>query len=45
MSRMIDQILDWTRLRAGPGWIILERASCDLGSIAEEVVSELRARK
>ena len=45
MARMIDQILEWTRLRAGAGWITLERADCDLGSITDEVVTELRARK
>jgi signal transduction histidine kinase len=45
MARMIDQILEWTRLRAGAGWIALERAACDLGSITDEVVTELRARK
>jgi signal transduction histidine kinase len=45
MARMIDQILEWTRLRAGTGWIALERADCDLGSITDEVVTELRARK
>jgi signal transduction histidine kinase len=45
MARMIDQILEWTRLRAGPGWIALERKDCDLGAITDEVVIELRARK
>ena len=45
MARMIDQILEWTRLRAGPGWIALERKDCDLGAITDEVVTELRARK
>jgi signal transduction histidine kinase len=45
MSRMIDQILEWTRMKAGPGWITLERAPCDLGAITDEAVSELRARK
>jgi signal transduction histidine kinase len=45
MSRMIDQILEWTRMRAGAGWIAIERAPCDLRAITEEVVAELRARK
>jgi signal transduction histidine kinase len=45
MARMIDQILEWTRLRAGSGWITLERADCDLGAITDQVLSELRARK
>ena len=45
MSRMIDQILDWTRLRAGAGWVHLTRATCDLGVVTDEVVAELRGRK
>jgi signal transduction histidine kinase len=45
MARMIDQILEWTRLRSGGGWIAVERADADLGSITDEVVAELRARK
>jgi signal transduction histidine kinase len=44
MSRMIDQILEWTRQRAGAGWIQIERADCDLGLITEDVVAELRTR-
>ena len=44
MSRMIDQILEWTRLRAGAGWIHVAPADCDLGAIADEVVGELRTR-
>jgi len=45
MSRMIDQILDWTRVRGAPGHIDITRTDCDLGAIAQEVVAELRARK
>jgi signal transduction histidine kinase len=45
MARMIDQILEWTRMRAGAGWISLERKDCDLGAITDEVITELRARK
>jgi signal transduction histidine kinase len=45
MSRMIDQILEWTRLRAGAGWVHLSRTACDLGVITDEVVAELRGRK
>jgi signal transduction histidine kinase len=45
MSRMIDQILEWTRIRAGSGWIHVERASCDLRVILAEVVAEVSARK
>jgi signal transduction histidine kinase len=45
MARMIDQILEWTRLRAGAGMLTVERAPCDLGSIVEGVVTEVRTRK
>jgi signal transduction histidine kinase len=45
MSRMIDQILEWTRLRAHEGWVHLDRTDCDLGTITDDVVAELRARK
>jgi signal transduction histidine kinase len=45
MSRMIDQILEWTRLRAGAGWVHLMPAVCDLGAVTDEVVAELRGRK
>ncbi|HEX4406245.1 MAG TPA: HAMP domain-containing sensor histidine kinase [Polyangia bacterium] len=45
MSRMIDQILEWTRLRAGAGWVHLTRAACDLGALTDEAVVELRGRK
>lgn len=45
MARMIDQILEWTRLRAGTGVITVEPARCDLSAIVDEVVTELRARK
>jgi signal transduction histidine kinase len=45
MARMIDQILEWTRMRAGSGWVVLERKECDLGTVIDEAVAELRARK
>ncbi|HSZ84362.1 MAG TPA: HAMP domain-containing sensor histidine kinase [Polyangia bacterium] len=45
MSRMIDQILEWTRLRAAAGWVHLSRTACDLGVVTDEVVAELRGRK
>jgi signal transduction histidine kinase len=45
MARMIDQILEWTRLRAGAGLIRLEPMRCDLAAIIDEVVTELRTRK
>jgi signal transduction histidine kinase len=44
MSRMIDQILEWTRLRGGRGGIQLARAACDLRVVVEEAVGEIRAR-
>jgi signal transduction histidine kinase len=44
MSRMIDQILEWTRLRAGRGGIELARAACDLGVVTDDVLAELRER-
>jgi signal transduction histidine kinase len=45
MSRMIDQILEWTRLRAGGPSFAVELADCDLGAITSDVVAELQARK
>jgi signal transduction histidine kinase len=45
MSRMIDQILEWTRLRARTGRIELTCVDCDLGGLTDEVVAEVRARK
>jgi len=45
MSRMIDQILEWTRLRAQEGWVRLDRTECDLRTITDDVVAELRASK
>jgi signal transduction histidine kinase len=44
MTRMIDQILDWTRVRSDAGHVRLVRAECDLLAVAEEVVGELRTR-
>jgi signal transduction histidine kinase len=44
MTRMIDQILDWTRARSQAGHVRVARGPCDLGVVAEEVVGELRAR-
>jgi signal transduction histidine kinase len=44
MSRMIDQILEWTRLRSGHGGIQLARAATDLGAVTDDVVSEIRVR-
>ena len=45
MARMIDQILDWTRVRAQAGRVQIVRAECDLGAIAERAVTELKAHK
>jgi len=44
MSRMIDQILEWSRVRSNTGHPQLRSAACDLGAIAEEVVREHRIR-
>jgi signal transduction histidine kinase len=44
MTRMIDQILDWTRVRSDAGHVRLVRAECDLLAVAEQVVGELRTR-
>lgn len=43
MSRMIDQVLAWARLREG--WIGIARTDGDLGAITEEVVAELRDQR
>ena len=45
MSRMIDQILEWTRFRARTGQIHLTCGDCDLTALTDEVVAEVRARK
>jgi signal transduction histidine kinase len=45
MSRMIDQMLEWARLRASPGGLDLRRTRCDLAALANDVVGALRARK
>jgi two-component system, sensor histidine kinase and response regulator len=45
MSRMIDQILEWSRVRANSGHFQLKSAACDLGAIAEEVVREHQSRQ
>ncbi len=44
MTRMIDQILDWTRVRSAGGHFQLVRTDCDLLAVSEEVVAELRTR-
>jgi signal transduction histidine kinase len=44
MSRMIDQVLEWTRLGAEGGHVRLACAECDLGAISDEVLAELRTR-
>jgi len=44
MTRMIDQILDWTRVRSDAGHVRLTCAACDLAAVAEEVVGEHKAR-
>lgn len=40
MARMIDQILDFTRVRVGSG-LPIHAASCDLAALVREVASEL----
>jgi signal transduction histidine kinase len=54
MARMIEQILEWTRLHAGGAGRAraggrpapeVSRATCDLGEIVADVISELRAHK
>lgn len=40
MRRMIDQLLDFTRIRVGPG-LGLDRAPCDLARICHQAVDEL----
>lgn len=42
MGRMIEQLLDFTRVRLGEG-IPLERDACDLGNLARDVVAEGQA--
>src|SRR5262249_28419368 len=42
MARMIDQLLDFTRLRLGTGLIIVPR-DIDLENVASDVVAEIRA--
>jgi signal transduction histidine kinase len=44
MSRMIDQILEWTSLRQSHSGIQLARALTDLGDVTEDVVNEIRVR-
>jgi signal transduction histidine kinase len=44
MSRMIDEILEWTRIRGGRGGIQVKRAACDLRAVVEEAVGEIRVR-
>jgi signal transduction histidine kinase len=44
MTRMIDQILDWSRVRSAAGHVQLVRSDCDLAKIAEQVVGEHQAR-
>jgi K+-sensing histidine kinase KdpD len=45
MARMIEQIVEWTRLRSKGAKLKLSRTSCDLGEIVGEIVSELRVHK
>jgi PAS domain S-box-containing protein len=40
MARMIDQLLDFTRLRVGEG-IPLRRETCDVAVVARDVIDEL----
>jgi len=42
MSRMIDQLVEWTRVRGAGGHLPLDRAECDLGALADVAVAELR---
>jgi signal transduction histidine kinase len=44
MTRMIEQILDWSRVRSDAGHVHLTCGACNLGAIAEEVTGEHRAR-
>jgi signal transduction histidine kinase len=44
MTRMIDQILDWTRMRSDAGHVRVVCADCDLAAVTEAVVGEHRAR-
>lgn len=43
MARMIEQILEWTRLHTKGARQEVSRTSCDLGQIVAEIVGELRA--
>jgi K+-sensing histidine kinase KdpD len=45
MARMIEQILEWTRLHTKGARPEISRTACDLGEIVGEIVSELRAQK
>lgn len=45
MARMIEQILEWTRLHTKGARLDISRTACDLGEIVGEIVSELRAQK
>jgi K+-sensing histidine kinase KdpD len=44
MARMIEQILEWTRLHTKGARQEISRTSCDLGQIVAEIVGELRAQ-
>jgi signal transduction histidine kinase len=42
MSRLISDLLDYTRSRLGPG-IPIERAACDLGTVCHEALDAIQA--
>ncbi|MDB4952533.1 MAG: Two-component hybrid sensor and regulator [Myxococcales bacterium] len=44
MARMIDQLLDFTRIRVGPG-IPYDPKPCNLGAVIEHVVAELSEKR
>jgi two-component system, sensor histidine kinase and response regulator len=44
MTRMIDQVLDWARVRSDAGHVRLTCGPCDLAGIAETVAGEHKAR-
>jgi signal transduction histidine kinase len=44
MTRMIEQILDWTRVRSDAGHVRLTCSACDLARVADEVVGEHKTR-